>query len=129
MEYHIYDIPYILITPVVIPMLDPLAFYKCLSDDTRLRSLLLITLKGELCVCDLTQALELSQPKVSRHLSELRRCELLTDERRGKWVYYKLNNSLPPWAVTVLQQTTQDNHEYIAKNLKRLETTLTTTCC
>ena len=101
-------------------MLDPLAFYKCLSEDTRLKSLLLITLKGELCVCDLTQALKLSQPKVSRHLSELRKCELLKDERRGKWVYYKLNESLPDWAISVLHQTAKDNPQYIEKNLKRL---------
>jgi ArsR family transcriptional regulator len=110
-------------------MLDPLAFYKCLSEDTRLKSLLLITLKGELCVCDLTRALELSQPKVSRHLSELRKCELLKDERRGKWVYYKLNESLPTWAISVLQQTAEDNPKYIERNLKLLDPTTTASCC
>ncbi len=110
-------------------MLDPLAFYKCLSEDTRLKSLLLITLKGELCVCDLTQALELSQPKVSRHLSELRKCELLKDERRGKWVYYKLNESLPTWAISVLHQTAKDNPKYIERNLKLLDPTTTASCC
>ena len=70
------------------PILSPLSFYKCLSDDTRLKALMLIYLEKELCVCDLITALELSQPKVSRHLADLRKCQILLDERRGKWVFY-----------------------------------------
>ncbi|WP_219013294.1 ArsR family transcriptional regulator, partial [Shewanella algae] len=41
-------------------------FFKALADETRLRSLLLILQQGELCVCELTEALALSQPKISR---------------------------------------------------------------
>ena len=65
--------------------MNPIAFYKCLSEDTRLKCLLLITLKGELCVCDLIIALQLSQPKVSRHLAELRKCGILLDKFRIGW--------------------------------------------
>ena len=65
-------------------MLNPLTFYKCLADDTRLKSLLLIARNDSLCVCDLQQALQLSQPKVSRHLAELRKSDLLDTERRGQ---------------------------------------------
>ena len=100
--------------------MSPLAFYKCLADDTRLKSLLLIKLRQELCVCDLTTALTLSQPKVSRHLAELRKCNMLADERRGKWVYYSLHPQLPQWTQSVLQQTLDNNPEFIADNLKLL---------
>ncbi|MBD2859822.1 metalloregulator ArsR/SmtB family transcription factor [Spongiibacter sp. KMU-158] len=100
--------------------MSPIQFYKCLADDTRLKTLLLITLKQELCVCELQEALAVSQPKISRHLAELRKCELLIDERRGKWVYYQLNPELPAWAVTVLQETAANNSEYLHPHLQQL---------
>lgn len=93
--------------------MSPLLFFKCLADDTRLKSLLLIVEHQELCVCDLQQALQLSQPKVSRHLAELRKCDLLMDERRGRWVYYKLHPELPQWALDVLQQTQAYHGDYL----------------
>ncbi|MBO9490912.1 metalloregulator ArsR/SmtB family transcription factor [Endozoicomonas sp. G2_1] len=107
----------------------PLQFYKCMSEDTRLKSLLLITIKGELCVCDLTAALELSQPKVSRHLAELRKCQLLLDERRGKWVYYQLNPELPSWAREVLTLTANENTDFLADCANKLEQALTARSC
>ncbi len=64
---------------------------------------LLIHREGELCVCELTHALEASQPKVSRHLAQLRACELLSDRRDGQWVYYRLAATLPDWAHQVLE--------------------------
>ncbi len=100
--------------------MDPVEFYKCLAEETRLKSLLLITLKGELCVCDLMDALALSQPKVSRHLAELRRCGLLVDERRGKWVYYQLSKRLPSWADKVLSETAAKNRPYLKPHLDQL---------
>ncbi|XOV80698.1 MAG: metalloregulator ArsR/SmtB family transcription factor [Aestuariibacter sp.] len=93
--------------------MSPIKFFKCLSDDTRLKSLLLISLHGELCVCDLIRALNLSQPKVSRHLAELRKCEVVTDERRGKWVFYRINNKLPIWAQEVLSNAAQNTDDYL----------------
>jgi ArsR family transcriptional regulator len=108
----------------------PVSFYKCLSDDTRLKCLLLITLKGELCVCDLISALQLSQPKVSRHLAELRKCGILSDNRRGKWVFYQLNQALPKWALEVLRLTTNENHGYLSESLQNLDSAkLTDNCC
>lgn len=101
-------------------MITPLSFYKCLSDDTRLKSLLLITLKKELCVCELVVALKLSQPKISRHLAQLRKCQLLIDERRGRWVYYQINPNLPPWAHQVLQLTAASEPSYLHNALNNL---------
>jgi ArsR family transcriptional regulator len=99
----------------------PVEFYKCLAEETRLKSLLLITLQGELCVCDLMDALEVSQPKVSRHLAELRKCELLVDERRGKWVYYQLNPKLPSWSQSVLQETASASSAFLKSSLTKLK--------
>ena len=98
----------------------PLSFYKCLAEDTRLKSLLLITQVGEACVCDLMAALELDQPKVSRHLAELRKCNILQDERRGKWVYYQLHKQLPDWAKAVISQTADNNNDYFLDALSKL---------
>ncbi|WP_416307815.1 metalloregulator ArsR/SmtB family transcription factor [Neptunicella sp. SCSIO 80796] len=109
--------------------MSPLSFYKCLSEDTRLKCLLLISLRGELCVCDLISALNLSQPKVSRHLAELRRCELLVDERRGKWVYYHLNPELPDWASQVIQTSAINNTDYLSNCLLCLEVAANNQVC
>lgn len=85
-------------------------FFKCLSDDSRLCLALLIQSTGEACVCDLMAALEIDQPKTSRHLSDLRRCGVLESQRRGKWVYYQLHPKLPLWAHDVLKTTLEANY-------------------
>ncbi|MEQ1412183.1 ArsR/SmtB family transcription factor [Acinetobacter indicus] len=77
-------------------------FFKCLSDPTRLDILKLVLAKKNICVCELTEALNLSQPKISRHLALLRNLSVLLDQRQGQWVYYSLNPNLPEWAVSVL---------------------------
>lgn len=100
--------------------MEPVQFYKCLADETRLKSLLLIDKEQELCVCELMAALEESQPKISRHLAQLRKCGLLTDKRQGQWVFYSINSELPKWAKTVLSSTTENNPEFLANDLVRL---------
>ena len=91
----------------------PVQFYKCLSEETRLRCLLLIQSEDELCVCELMEALNESQPKVSRHLAQLRNCGLLTDRRQGQWVFYSINQALPEWMHTVLTETLTNNALFI----------------
>ena len=82
--------------------MSPAQFFKCLSDETRLRCVALLQKQGKLCVCELTAALGLSQPKISRHLALLRQCGLLLDSREGQWVYYQINPKLPDWAFPIL---------------------------
>lgn len=77
-------------------------FTKALADQTRLRILMLLLGRGELCVCDLTTALDLSQPKISRHLAVLREAGLLLDRKAGLWVHYQLHPGLPVWVMQVL---------------------------
>ncbi|AMX04143.1 metalloregulator ArsR/SmtB family transcription factor [Microbulbifer thermotolerans] len=100
--------------------MNPLTFYKCLGDETRLRCLLLIAHEGELCVCELTEALAVSQPKVSRHLAQLRSCGLLRDRRQGQWIFYRLEPALPSWVTSVLNQTLDANRTFIRDNLRSL---------
>ena len=83
--------------------------FRMLADPTRLRILMLLQREGELCVCELTHALDLSQPKISRHLAHLRESGLLLAERHGQWMYYRTDPSLPEWAGDVLQQTLNGN--------------------
>lgn len=94
--------------------LPPNQFFKCLSDDTRLKCLLLLLDRASLCVCELHEALSVSQPKVSRHLAELRHCGLVLDERRGRWMYYRLHPDMPDWALECLRSVKAENREYVA---------------
>jgi ArsR family transcriptional regulator, arsenate/arsenite/antimonite-responsive transcriptional repressor len=66
--------------------------FKALGDPVRLRLLSLIGAHqgGEVCVCDLTTAFNLAQPTISHHLKVLREAGIITSERRGTWVYYRL---------------------------------------
>jgi len=65
-------------------------FFKALSDETRLRIVMLLT-EGELCVCDLMAVLEEPQSKVSRHLTYLKYSGLTSSRRVGVWMHYSLN--------------------------------------
>ena len=82
-------------------------FFKALCDPTRLRMLVLLSCERELCVCELTHALNEIQPKISRHLAQLREIGAVLDRRQGQWIYYRLNPNLPDWAHTVLAATTE----------------------
>jgi len=82
-------------------------WFRALSDSTRLQALLLLKAHGPLCVCELVDALGQSQPKVSRHLAQLRDQRLVQAERRGQWVYYRLSPSLPDWALAILDSAQQ----------------------
>lgn len=77
-------------------------FFDALADETRRRILALITREGELCVCELHYALDVLQPKVSRHLAILREAGLLNVRREGTWIFYRVSNALPSWATSIL---------------------------
>jgi ArsR family transcriptional regulator len=66
---------------------------KALADPARLRLLSLVAshADGEACVCDLNDAFDLSQPTISHHLKVLHDVGLLDREKRGVWVYYRVN--------------------------------------
>lgn len=64
-------------------------FFRALSDETRLRIMMLLT-QGELCVCDLMVVLDEPQSKVSRHLAYLKHSGLTNSKRAGVWMHYRL---------------------------------------
>src|ERR687892_2551146 len=66
------------------------ALFHALSDRTRL-SILQRLRFGERCVCDLTDALDAAQSRLSFHLRVLKDAGLVTDRREGRWMYYTLN--------------------------------------
>jgi len=100
--------------------IDPVELFKCLADETRLRIALLIALEKELCVCELTSALEEAQPKVSRNLALMRNCGLLEDRRSGQWVYYRFDPLLPEWVAHTLKQALDANIDWLRPEVRRL---------
>ena len=101
----------------------PEILLKSLSDQTRLRSVMLLMQEGELCVCELTHALDLIQPKISRHLASLRDMQVVIDTRMGQWIYYSINPKLPAWANELLQAALKGsmNERQTKSDLKKLQ--------
>ena len=83
---------------------DPELFFSALADKTRLRLLNLMR-DGEVCVCFLADTLETNDPKISRHLAYLRRAELVTARRDGKWMHYRINEPTDAAAREVFAAT------------------------
>jgi len=102
--------------------------FKALADATRLRILRLL-MAGELCVCNIHDALRIPQAKASRHLAYLRRVGLVTTRREGLWVYYSLSKSADPIVATIEDATTHvlGHVEALRKDAERLEKQ--TGCC
>jgi len=129
MKFHIYDLAYI----YLVVNMTPLSLFKCLGDETRLLIMVLIQNQGELCVGELVDVLELSQPKVSRHLASLRECQLLDVRKSGQWVFYRVHDELPSWANEIVCQTVNASNETLAALVQRLqlvdEPNRKTACC
>ncbi len=64
--------------------------FKALGDPVRLRLMSMIASTPEACVCDLTDAFDVSGPTISHHLKVLREAGLVDSQRRGTWVYYRM---------------------------------------
>ena len=77
---------------------------KALADPLRLRMLSAIATdaRGESCVCDLADLADVSQPTVSHHLKVLKDVGVLSSERRGTWVWYRITPELRPAVTTLL---------------------------
>jgi ArsR family transcriptional regulator len=67
--------------------------FKAMGDPVRLRLLSLIASHagGEACVCDLTDVFDLTGPTISHHLKVLREAGLISGQRRGTWIYYRVH--------------------------------------
>jgi ArsR family transcriptional regulator, arsenate/arsenite/antimonite-responsive transcriptional repressor len=102
--------------------------FQALGDATRLRILGLL-LTGEVCVCDIHDSLNISQPKASRHLAYLRRAGLVAARRQGLWMYYRLADLRDPLVDTIRQAVTHtlSHVESVRRDAGRLEKK--TGCC
>ncbi|GAB4328373.1 MAG: hypothetical protein Kow0037_02610 [Calditrichia bacterium] len=108
-------------------MRDLSRFFKALSDPNRLRILKMLEIRP-LCVCEITEILQLATSTVSKHLSILRDAGLILDNKEGKWVNYQLNHSADsPYVSQILpllhewlkNDPTIKNDSKMAKNVNR----------
>lgn len=102
-------------------MKDLVQLFKVISDETRLRIMMLLLVES-LCVCEISGVLDLSQPKVSKHLTKLRDLNLVQDERNGKYIFYSLTKDVP-LLTRILQDINQEIASYpiLKKDLEHLE--------
>ena len=93
--------------------------FKLLSDTTRLRVVILLA-QEELCVCEMVGILNIPQPKVSKCLSKLRDMNLAADERRDKFVYYKLKseNSVLACAIKVITDNLEQYPQLVTDRMR-----------
>ena len=95
-------------------------FFKVLSDETRLRILMLLSQK-ELCVCEMCQILNLSQPKISRHLAKMRDLNLIRYQKEGQWTFYYLSIGDPLFSGIIQQLVVNSqSHPVICKDMEKL---------
>ena len=80
------------------------SLFRALADDTRLRIVALLA-SGEVCVCNIHDALGIPQPTASRHLAYLRRVGLVAARRQGLWVHYRLSWPDDPARAEILRAT------------------------
>jgi ArsR family transcriptional regulator len=97
-----------------------LSLFKALSDETRLRIVKLLE-NGELCVCHLVAAVDMSQPKVSFHLKVLKEAGLVKDRREAKWMHYRLNEADLFKRLLFLSIAERVRDEEVAADRGRLE--------
>jgi len=99
--------------------------FKALSDETRLRILSLLC-EGELCVCELMDALQMPQPRISHQLSILKAAGLVLDRREGKWIIYALKEKEEGDLASSVLQVLRDwrGGEVFEKDRGRLQQTV-----
>src|SRR4030042_5267598 len=108
------------------PMKEIAIIFKALSDDTRLRVIKLLQ-ERELCVCELMQVLDMSQPRISRHMSVLKNAGFVDDRREGKWVHYFLCNGTDNEDIKrILQSFSQmaNDNKLVQEDKKKLKKAL-----
>jgi ArsR family transcriptional regulator len=101
-------------------IMDTQLVFDAVADATRRRILALLVNQGELCVCELTAALDDIQPKISRHLGVLKDAGIVVPRREGTWMFYRLA-ALPAWAAALLETLPTGAVPEFKADLKRLK--------
>ena len=107
-------------------MRDLIKALKALSDETRIRMLKLLLGREELCVCEIMQALEISQSRASRNLGILKDTGFLKDHRDGLWVHYSIDEQAlgdHSALLELLKRSLNENETILRdkENLKNVE--------
>ncbi|MFS0783464.1 ArsR/SmtB family transcription factor [Bacillus sp. 1P06AnD] len=76
---------------------------KAVSDANRLK-LLACLKQGEVCVCDLVEVLQISQPGVSQQLKKLKEADIILERKKGTWKYFRLNDSQEPYIQSFIDE-------------------------
>jgi len=109
-------------------MKDIIRVFKALSDPTRLRIVLLLA-ERDLCVCEMTYILNMSQSRVSHQLRLLRDADLVEDRRQGRWIVYRMPRAVKASLVPILRRYAGpglSGSASVAKDAGRLELCLRT---
>lgn len=103
---------------------------KALADDTRLRIVALLV-PGELCVCHIASALDVSQPNASQHLTVLRNAGVVESRRKGSWIYYRMCGEQDPVRSRILRAVVDGlaDLEVSAEDRRKLAATRASTTC
>ena len=79
--------------------------FLTLSNEIRLRCLYLLAVNGEVCVCEIVEAPQITQPSASKALNGLKEVGLVSDRRDANWIYYSLKSDMPDWIKTIVHAT------------------------
>jgi len=74
-------------------IMNAVKIFKALGDENRLKAIVALSY-GELCACQLVELLDLADSTVSRHLAILKEAGLIKDRKRGRWVYFRINDDI-----------------------------------
>ncbi len=94
---------------------------KSLSEQTRIRILALLHQTREVCVSDIVNALEESQYKVSRHLKVLQDAGMVKGSKKGRWIYYQLDENQVRFQKMLLEAVKDISSDIINNDLERLQ--------
>ena len=93
---------------------------KALADGSRMRVIAALMSRDELCVCQITEMLQLAPATVSRHMTILQHARLVQSRKDGRWVFYRLLKPFPEPLQQWLQQSLAESRE-IEEDSKRLQ--------
>jgi len=104
-------------------MRDLIRALKAISDETRIRIMKVLLEKESLCVCEITQALDITQTRASKNLRILRDAGFVVDRREGSWVHYSVDEGITNRyckSISLLLKEWLNDSELVAKDKTRL---------
>ena len=96
---------------------------KALSDGNRLRVVMALSAHDELCVCQITELLQVSTPTVSRHMSALQNAGLVESRKDARWMHYRLSENFPDVLLNWVKSSVSDS-QIILQDKETLESIL-----